>query len=955
MLQLLHASTVTRCAVPIVRSAIHRPPGRQALVRVLLGAVLLTGLMPGRAARGVDAAPAEHLVVSEVVTGGAGASDELLEIHNPTSAALPLEGLEVVYVSASGATVSRRAAWEVGAPTVPAGGHLLLANEAGTFAAIADVTYAGGMAATGGSVAIRVIGASSAIDAVGWGTAAIGWPEGTPAVAPGAGSSIERLPGGAAGSWQDTEDNAADFALRDVPDPQNLASAPTPPTDPSAPTPTPQATAAPLPSPAPTAQSPDTTPIGEARGLPDGTLVTVEGVALTASDFHDGGGFVADDSGGIAVLLTDGSFARGDLVRVTGELDDRFSQRTLRADGTGVDVVGAGVQPAPVDMPTGAVGEDAEGALVHVAGSVAGNPTTLTTGLALDLDDGSGVVRVVISTSSGVDASSWTAGTGLDLVGVAGQRDSTGSGSSGYRVMPRDPADVLEVTAPPTASGSAAPSPVSGSPSPQPTAATVTTISAARAAPKNARVRVRGVITLPPGIVDPQTAVIQDATGAIVLRLGAEPPALGIGAHVEVAGVRSTKSGMETIRVTDPVARLGAVSPPTARELRSGDAGEAHEAAFVVVRGGLVQAARRSSTGSVSLDLDDGSGPLKVVLAAPLGAESAGLAAGTWVEVRGVLGQETTGAEPLAGYRVWPATLGALRVTATASDEGGGVPGSGGGSSPAPDELVPTASLDEVGTPGLSDLRIGATLVAGPWAELGVGGFLWDGTHLVAIDRVSTDLVTALLGGGVPPIALELGGLRATGSHPVVGVPVVVLGTGPGETIAVDGPIAPPRGRLSSTATWVSLVGPLSSSGERRSLEVGTRDVAVEHRCPRDEGPRRGSVSVTGVAIGEPTRLLVPCGGLRPVPILARLGGGSVAPPVAEPAGGVPTGDAHGSPGRAVAAGLMLIAALLVGGSAAFRRLQARVVAAPPIEEEPGEEDGPPRLTLVNVPREHGP
>jgi hypothetical protein len=467
---------------------------------------------------------------------------------------------------------------------------------------------------------------------------------------------------------------------------------------------------------------------------------------------------------------------------------------------------------------------------------------------------------------------------------------------------------------------------------------------------------VRGVITLPPGIVDPQTAVIQDATGAIVLRLGAEPPALGIGAHVEVAGVRSTKSGMETIRVTDPVARLGAVSPPTARELRTGDAGEATEAALVLVRGGLVQAARRSSTGSVTFDLDDGSGPLKVVLAAPLGAESASLAAGTWVEVRGVLGQETTGAEPLAGYRVWPANLEALRVTATASDGGsGGGPASDGGSSPAADELVPTASLDDVGMPGLSDLRIGATLVAGPWAELGVGGFLWDGTDLVAVDRGSTDLVTALLGGRVPPIALELGGLRATGSHPVVGVPVVALGTGPGETIVVDGPIASPRGRLSSAAAWVSLVGRLTSSGERRSLEIGERVLAVEHRCTRDEAPRRGSVSATGVATGEQPRLLVPCGGLRPVPVLARLGGGSVGAPVGQPANDVPASDAPGSPGRPIAAGLLLLAAILIGGSASLRRLQARVVAAPPVEEEPEEDDGPPRLTLVNVPREHGP
>jgi hypothetical protein len=51
--------------------------------------------------------PLGHLVVSELSTGGAGASDEFVELYNPASELLPLEGLELVYVSSSGATVTR--------------------------------------------------------------------------------------------------------------------------------------------------------------------------------------------------------------------------------------------------------------------------------------------------------------------------------------------------------------------------------------------------------------------------------------------------------------------------------------------------------------------------------------------------------------------------------------------------------------------------------------------------------------------------------------------------------------------------------------------------------------------------------------------------------------------------------------------------------------------------------
>ena len=133
------------------------------LVRLALVCLLSAAHLPMLNVDHASASGVEHLVISEIVTGGASASDELIELYNPSSAALPLEGLELVYVTASGATVSRRAAWELGAPDVGPGSHLLVANEAGIFAPIADAVYASGMAAAGGSVALRIQGGSSAI------------------------------------------------------------------------------------------------------------------------------------------------------------------------------------------------------------------------------------------------------------------------------------------------------------------------------------------------------------------------------------------------------------------------------------------------------------------------------------------------------------------------------------------------------------------------------------------------------------------------------------------------------------------------------------------------------------------------------------------------------------------------------------------------------------------------
>ena len=472
-------------------------PAHRPLLLVLAVCLLGSGVQHLLSRVAVAADATDHLVISEVVTGGASASDELIELYNPAVVAMPLEGLEVVYVSASGLTVSRRAAWELGAPEVPPGGHILVANELGIYATVADATYASGMAATGGSVALRVIGAEAAIDAVGWGTATSTWLEGSVAAAPPAGSSLERLPGGPLGSSQDTDDNATDFVLRAMPGPENSASPPVPEPPSASPSPTHAPTASPMPTLEPTSTaspsaepSADPTPgtevvsIAVARALPDGTAVTVEGVALTGSGFADGGGYLADDSGGLAVLLTDGSFARGDRLRATGTIDDRYAQRTLRVTAADVAVLGSAADPAPLAAATGAVGEGVEGRLVRVAGTVLAAPTALSAGLAFDVDDGSGPVRVLIGSATGIDASEWGSGFAVDVVGVAGQRDSSGTGTSGYRVQPRDVVDVLAASPGPSPSASPGAS-ATPEATPEPTQpADVVSVAAARQLPK---------------------------------------------------------------------------------------------------------------------------------------------------------------------------------------------------------------------------------------------------------------------------------------------------------------------------------------------------------------------------------------------------------------------------------------------------------------------------------------
>ena len=933
----------------------------RSLPIVVVVAVLAASLAPVtmlEIAHGAGLTVPNHLVISEVVTGGASASDELIELYNPTASALPLEGLEVIYVTLTGATITRRAAWEVGAPSVPAGAHVLIANESGVYAPIADATYASGMAATGGSVAIRILGASSAVDAVGWGTTTSAWREGVPAIAPATGASIERLPGGALGSGTDTDDNAADFAERLVPGPQNLASAPTP--DPAAATPPPppsetpaDPSIAPDPTPitTPTPALPLATPIAEARAAPDGTEVTIEGVTLTGSDFHDGGGFVADPTGGIAVLLAGGMFSSGEMVRVTGEIDDRFSQRTLRADAGAVVNLGTAADPTPIAATTGTLGESLEGRLVRIVATVVGRPTALTSGVAFDVDDGSGATRVLVGNVSGIETAAWAPGTTIELVGVAGQRDSSGTGTDGYRVLPRHPGDVRGPTSP------------AASQTPSPSADGVTPIRAARAAATGTGVRIRGVVTIPTGLLDEQTAVVQDGTGAILLRLDGDAGRLRLGQRVELDGQRSTFAGMESLRVTEPARSLGAGSEPAAREMRTGDVGEDHEALLVVVRGAIVASARRWSSGTVSFEIDDGSGPLRISLPSSLRADSDSLGAGSWVEVRGVVGQETSGSKPNEGYRVWPRARSEVRVTAPVAggsgSAGGSEAGSGDGGSGSP-SAGPTGSLDDLGTADLSRLRIGATIVVGPWKEMRVGGLLWDGARLVAVHPSSSSLVARLTREHRPPFALDLGGLQAAGFDAVLGAPMVRLGSAAGQTTPLDAVPAAPRASLAGDLpAWVSVVGRLSGPATRRVLTVDGAQVALHDRCEDDDQRARdGTVAVTGVAVGNPLRLLVPCGGMRTAPNVgagargAALDGGlGASSSEIETAAGA-AADVR----RPIAAALLLTAAVaLVSGAAVGRRRPPDSVPPDDATEPADMTETPTPLTLVRVPRESGP
>ena len=67
---------------------------------------------------------------------------------------------------------------------------------------------------------------------------------------------------------------------------------------------------------------------------------------------------------------------------MSGTLDTRYAQRTLRVAEADLVVIGQGAVPGAIAISTGAGGEAFEGRRVSVAGSVVGGSDVLADGLA---------------------------------------------------------------------------------------------------------------------------------------------------------------------------------------------------------------------------------------------------------------------------------------------------------------------------------------------------------------------------------------------------------------------------------------------------------------------------------------------------------------------------------------------------------------------------------------------
>jgi DNA/RNA endonuclease YhcR with UshA esterase domain len=169
--------------------------------------------------------------------------------------------------------------------------------------------------------------------------------------------------------------------------------------------------------------------IAEARSLPLGTVVTIDGsVTVPSGAFNsstgDQGFAIQDHTGGIYVSVPDNlGFGLRQQVRVTGELADTVVPGLLvLINVTDIKTHGSGPNVHALPVATGAVGEGTEGKLVRISGTITqpifNDPPY---GFIIFINDGSGEVHSFVSASTGIDVSGLSQGQTIQVTGFSSE------------------------------------------------------------------------------------------------------------------------------------------------------------------------------------------------------------------------------------------------------------------------------------------------------------------------------------------------------------------------------------------------------------------------------------------------------------------------------------------------------------------------------------------------------
>jgi hypothetical protein len=165
-------------------------------------------------------------------------------------------------------------------------------------------------------------------------------------------------------------------------------------------------------------------------------------------------------------------------------------------------------------------------------------------------------------------------------------------------------------------------------------------------------VKLRGQITVPPGVFSERTAYLQDETGGIKLYLPKEHRLRAeLGDRWEVTGHTHSYYGELEIRVSErqDVRSLESTDPVPPLPIGTGVMVEPYEGTLVLLSGWAVDFERGGHFWT-----DDGSGWARIYLDRDAGIARPWLEVGQPVQVVGIVGQYTKEDPAIGGYRLMP-------------------------------------------------------------------------------------------------------------------------------------------------------------------------------------------------------------------------------------------------------------------------------------------------------------
>src|SRR3989304_4964631 len=172
-----------------------------------------------------------------------------------------------------------------------------------------------------------------------------------------------------------------------------------------------------------------------AKKLAKGKPILVEGlVTVLPGTFSKLYFFLQDETSGIQIYFSKKLFPNlkiGDKIRVSGEISESGGEKRIKIREPGdIIILGSFGTPAAKNIKSGDVGEYS-GQLVQIKGKIISS-----SGNTFYIDDGSGKVRIYISTSAGFKKPKMQKGDWVQITGIISKT------SAGFRLMPRFLADI---------------------------------------------------------------------------------------------------------------------------------------------------------------------------------------------------------------------------------------------------------------------------------------------------------------------------------------------------------------------------------------------------------------------------------------------------------------------------------------------------------------------------------